>query len=143
MLRDELLQERYLRHLDRLIALAQQEIARNQRQAQLRELSEFYEQFFTEARDFFTETLQRDIVRAFRELQESGCLEIMASAATHGFLPLLQNFPEAQRAQIRIGCDSYREMFGREPRGFWLPECGYSARSRRHSAGGQHPLVRR
>ncbi len=66
MLRDELLQERYLRHLDRLIALAQQEIARNQRQAQLRELSEFYEQFFTEARDFFTEMLQRDIVRAFR-----------------------------------------------------------------------------
>ena len=31
MLRDELLQERYLRHLDRLIALAQQEIARNRR----------------------------------------------------------------------------------------------------------------
>jgi 1,4-alpha-glucan branching enzyme len=127
MLRDELLQDRYLRHLDRLIALAQQEIARNQRQAQLRELSEFYEQFFTEARDFFTETLQRDIVRAFRALQESGSLEIIASAATHGFLPLLQHSPAAQRAQIRIGCDSYREMFGREPAGFWLPECGYSA----------------
>jgi 1,4-alpha-glucan branching enzyme len=35
-------------------------------------------------------------------------------------------FPEAQRAQIRIGCDSYREMFGRDPSGFWLPECGYA-----------------
>jgi len=70
--------------------------------------------------------LRRDIVRAFRELQDAGCLEIIASAATHGFLPLLQDFPEAQRAQVRIGCDSYREMFGREPNGFWLPECGYS-----------------
>ena len=70
--------------------------------------------------------MQRDIVRAFRELQDAGCLEIIASAATHGFLPLLQDFPEAQRAQVRIGCDSYREMFGREPGGFWLPECGYS-----------------
>jgi 1,4-alpha-glucan branching enzyme len=64
--------------------------------------------------------------RAFRELQDSGYLEIMASAATHAFLPLLQQFPEAQRAQIQIGCDNYREMFGRDPRGFWLPECGYA-----------------
>ena len=125
MLRDELLQERYLRHLERLIGLSRQEIERNQNEPQLAGLSRFYEQFFTEAREFFVETLQRDIVRAFRELQDAGCLEIIASAATHGFLPLLQDFPEAQRAQIRIGCDSYREMFGREPRGFWLPECGY------------------
>ncbi len=125
MLRDELLQERYLRHLERLIGLARQEIERNQNEPQLAGLSRFYEQFFTEAREFFAETLDRDIVRGFRELQDAGCLEIIASAATHGFLPLLQDFPEAQRAQIRIGCDSYREMFGREPRGFWLPECGY------------------
>ena len=65
-------------------------------------------------------------MKAFRELQDAGCLEIIASAATHAFLPLLQDFPEAQRAQVCIGCDSYREMFGREPGGFWLPECGYS-----------------
>ncbi len=78
-----------------------------------------------DARVFFEETLRRDIVRAFRELQDAGLLEIIASAATHAFLPLLQDFPEAQRAQIRIGCDSYRAMFGREPSGFWLPECGY------------------
>ena len=89
-------------------------------------MSRFYVQLFAAAREFFGETLRRDIVRAFRELQDAGCLEIIASAATHAFLPLLQDFPEAQRAQICIGCDSYREMFGREPGGFWLPECGYS-----------------
>jgi 1,4-alpha-glucan branching enzyme len=126
MLRDELLQQRYLRHLERLIGLAGQEIERNRNEVQLAELSRFYARFFADAREFFNETLQRDVVRAFRELQDSGCLEIIASAATHSFLPLLQDFPEAQRAQIRIGCDSYREMFGREPGGFWLPECGYS-----------------
>jgi len=126
MLRDELLQQRYLRHLERLIGLAEQETARNRQDAQLAELSRFYAQFFMAAREFFDATLQRDIVRAFGELQDAGCLEIPASAATHGFLPLLQDFPEAQRAQIRIGCDSYREMFGREPSGFWLPECGYN-----------------
>jgi 1,4-alpha-glucan branching enzyme len=126
MLRDELLQERYLRHLEQLIGLAEQETKRNRHDVHLAELSRFYAQLFAAAREFFEETLRRDIVRAFRELQDAGCLEIIASAATHGFLPLLQDFPEAQRAQVRIGCDSYREMFGREPNGFWLPECGYS-----------------
>ena len=126
MLRDELLQERYLRHLERLIGLAGQEIERNRHDAQLAQLSRFYAQLFAAAREFFGETLRRDIVRAFRELQDAGYLEIIASAATHAFLPLLQDFPEAQRAQVCIGCDSYREMFGREPGGFWLPECGYS-----------------
>ena len=126
MLCDELLQQRYLRHLERSIGLAGQEVERHQEQPQLLALARFYLEFFTAARDFYSETLRRDVVRAFRELQDAGCLEIMASAATHAFLPLLQDFPEAQRAQIRLGCDSYRAMFGREPRGFWLPECGYA-----------------
>ena len=127
MLRDELLQERYLRHLERLIGLAEQETERNRHDTQLaRIVSLLRSSFSPQPREFFDETLRRDIVRAFRELQDAGCLEIIASAATHAFLPLLQDFPEAQRAQVRIGCDSYREMFGREPGGFWLPECGYS-----------------
>ncbi len=73
---------------------------------------------------FSIETLGRDIVRAFRELQEAGVSKSSPAPPLTAFLPLLQDFPEAQRAQIRIGCDNYREMFGREPRGFWLPECG-------------------
>jgi 1,4-alpha-glucan branching enzyme len=126
MLRDELLQQRYLHHLERLIGLARQEVERHRAHPQLLELARFYLEFFSATRTLYVETLQRDVVRAFRKLQEAGCLEIIASAATHAFLPLLQDFPEAQRAQIRIGCDSYRETFGREPRGFWLPECGYA-----------------
>jgi 1,4-alpha-glucan branching enzyme len=126
MLRDELLQHRYQRYLERVIGLARQEIERNQDHSQLRDLAEFYAAFFSETRDFYRDGLQRDVVRGFRELQEAGQLEIIASAATHAFLPLLEGFPEAQRAQIQIGCDNYREMFGRDPNGFWLPECGYS-----------------
>ncbi|HEY1584027.1 MAG TPA: 1,4-alpha-glucan branching protein domain-containing protein [Chthoniobacterales bacterium] len=126
MLRDRLLQERYLRHLKRLIGLAEQETERNRHHPQLHELSRFYLTLFSETRAFYADTLQGDVVRAFRELQDAGSLEVVASCATHAFLPLLQDFPEAQRAQIRLGCDSYREMFGREPNGFWLPECGYN-----------------
>jgi 1,4-alpha-glucan branching enzyme len=39
----------------------------------------------------------------------------------------LQQLPGAANAQIAIGCDQFRETFGSEPCGFWLPECAYSA----------------
>src|SRR5450432_3834635 len=45
MLRDELLQQRYLRHLERLIALAQQEIERHRNHPQLVELAQFHADF--------------------------------------------------------------------------------------------------
>lgn len=126
MLSDELLRQRYLRHLERLAGLARQEIERNRLDPQLNALSRFYCDLFDATRIFYDEVVRRDVVRAFRELQEAGYLEIVASAATHAFLPLFNDFPEAQKAQVQIGCDSYREMFAREPVGFWLPECGYS-----------------
>src|SRR5882724_1182435 len=68
MLRDELLQQRYLRHLERLIGLAGQEVERHRPQPPLLELAQFYFAFFTATRNFYVETLDRDLVRAFREL---------------------------------------------------------------------------
>jgi 1,4-alpha-glucan branching enzyme len=126
MLRDPLLRARYLRYIDRGIGLARQEIERNRDDEPLRELSQFYFDTFTERRRRFVDEWQCDLVGAFRRLQETGAVEIIASAATHGFLPLLQQSPEALRAQVLIGRDHYRETFGCEPRGFWLPECGYT-----------------
>ncbi len=126
MLGDELLQRRYLRHLERLIGLARQELERNRNTPELANLSRFYRDFFVETRSFYDQILGRDVVKSFRELQDAGHLEIIGSAATHAFLPLFQDFPEAQRAQIAIGRDTHRELFGRDPAGFWLPECGYS-----------------
>jgi 1,4-alpha-glucan branching enzyme len=126
MLGDPLLRARYLRYLDRAIGLARQEIERNREEEPLRDLSQFYFDTFTECRRRFVEEWECDLVGAFRRLQDTGAIEIIASAATHGFLPLLQQSPEALRAQVLIGRDQYRETFGCEPRGFWLPECGYT-----------------
>jgi 1,4-alpha-glucan branching enzyme len=127
MLDDELLRQRYQRYLARRIALAEQEIERHRSHPQLLELAQFYAGFFRETLDFYDQTLSCDVVGAFRQLQDADYLEILSSAATHAFLPLLHDLPEAQRAQIQIGCDAYRKMFGCEPDGFWLPECGYSS----------------
>ena len=125
MLRDDLLRQRYVRHLERLIALAESEIERNTQHDQLRELAQFYFDLFTDCRMRFVDQWNGDLLAVFRRLQDDGRLEILASAATHGFLPLMQDFPEALRAQVLIGRDDYRDTFGRDPSGFWLPECAY------------------
>src|SRR5438874_569514 len=149
MLQDKLLRERYVRHLDSLIDLATRERKRNRNHPALRELADFYFKIFGEARRFFVDECKCDLVATFRDLRESGGLEIVASAATHGLLPLLQepvmardgeigapalawstpprsmSAATAARAQVLIGRDVYVDLFGVEPAGFWLPECAY------------------
>src|SRR5215216_666006 len=127
MLQDRLLSERYIRHLELLIDLAARERNRNRKHPQLRQLAEFYVDLFSEARRYFVDEWKCDLLSVIRELRQTGVLEIIASAATHGLLPILQRqSPRAARAQVLIGRDVYIELFGGEPAGFWLPECGYA-----------------
>src|SRR4029453_6422030 len=127
MLQDELLRERYVRHVDLLIDLAARERKRNLKEPRLHELAQSYFKLFRETRRFFVDECKCDLLTSFRQLRESGCVEIIASAATHGLLPLLlQQSLEAARAQILIGRDIYVNLFGVEPAGFWLPECAYA-----------------
>jgi 1,4-alpha-glucan branching enzyme len=127
MLQDELLRERYVRHLDLLIDLALRERKRNRTHPKLRELAKFYCDLFLESRRFFVDEWKCDLLAAFRQLRETGALEIIACVATHALLPLLgAQSREAARAQVLIGCDVYLDLFGAEPIGFWLPECAYA-----------------
>jgi 1,4-alpha-glucan branching enzyme len=147
MLQDKLLCERYVRHLDLLIDLVACERKRNRNHPQLHELANFYSKMFRETRHLFVDEYESDLLAAFRKFQESGALEIIASAATHGLLPLLQEplvaeradlgiaasptprptaGATAARAQVLIGRDVYVDLFGVEPAGFWLPECAYA-----------------
>jgi len=83
---------------------------------------------YRELEHFFCDELERDLIAAFRSLQDHGALELMTSAATHGYLPLLQEECSIQ-AQVRQGVQTYLRCFGRHPRGFWLPECAYRPRT--------------
>lgn len=125
MLQDRLLQDRYVRHLTQLIALAEKELQRTRWVAALHEVVQFYHQRLLAVRATYCDRYGRDLVTAFRQLQEQGVVEIIACAATHGFLPMMQDQPGALRAQIMIGRDEYRRCFGRDPLGIWLPECAY------------------
>ncbi|MBM4274681.1 MAG: DUF1957 domain-containing protein [Deltaproteobacteria bacterium] len=75
----------------------------------------------------FVEDFKEDLLGAFRRLMEAGMLEVITSAATHGYLPLLGR-DTAVQAQVKQGVAAYRRHFGRDPRGFWVPECAYRPR---------------
>jgi 1,4-alpha-glucan branching enzyme len=65
-----------------------------------------------------------DLIAAFRQLQEAGYIEIIASSATHGYSPLLLD-DDSVRRQVSVGVGAHERHFGRRPRGYWLPECAY------------------
>ena len=127
MLQDELLRERYVRHLDLLIDLTARERERNRDQAELAELSDFYFELFSASRRFFVDEWKCDLLAAFRQLRDAGALDIIGCAATHGLLPLIQQqSTAAARAQVLIGRDAHVDLFQINPTGFWLPECAYA-----------------
>src|SRR5437667_420459 len=125
MLADHLLRTRYLRHLDRLVELAEKEERRTRADERFHRVAEMYLARFWRARTIFLEEWGQDLIAAFRSYQERGLLEIITCAATHGFLPLLGVTPGAVRAQIEGAVAEHRRFFARPPEGFWLPECAY------------------
>ncbi len=90
----------------------------------LRYLAAWYQNWYQSVKDAFIQRFDRDIIGAFRRLQDEGYIEITTSAATHGYLPLLSR-DSSIRGQLRAGIASYTRMFGKAPTGIWLPECAY------------------
>jgi 1,4-alpha-glucan branching enzyme len=125
MLRDELLQGRYLQHLERMSALAERELGRTRDDPALNGLAEMYLERFRRCRREFEVGYERNLLRGLAHFQEAGLVELITSGATHSFLPLFETVPEAVKAQIAIGASAHLRNFGVPPRGFWLPECGY------------------
>ncbi len=70
------------------------------------------------------EELDRDLPGAFASMWEEGRIEVMGSAATHAYLPLLCEDRSIQR-QIEEGLDVSERILGRRPVGFWMPECAF------------------
>jgi 1,4-alpha-glucan branching enzyme len=89
-------------------------------------LVDFWRERLSRLRALF-QRIDRSIIGAFRALEAAGRLEIIGSAATHGFLPLLAR-DESIRLQLGVGTAEHRRIFGRTPTGCWLPECAYRPR---------------
>ncbi|WP_292588813.1 glycoside hydrolase family 57 protein [Mesotoga sp. UBA5557] len=125
MLANNDLQKKYLNYLGSSIELAGIEISRTSAEhPAANRLATHYLHELEDIRKVYEEC-NCNLVGEFSGFQDSGELEIVTCNATHGFLPLMTNFPEAINAQISIGVDSYRRHVGKDPRGIWLAECGY------------------
>jgi len=125
MLSDPLLQFRYVRHIDNLIALSVKEIERTRWQPEFHGLAQMYHDRFTRAKDVFVKQYGNNLLHGFRRFFEAGKLELITSGATHGFLPLMNVNRNAVRAQVELGAREFHRHFGRRPQGMWLPECGF------------------
>jgi len=87
-------------------------------------LAKFYHHWYQEILQAFEVRYQRNLVQAFRQLQQAGMIEIATCAATHGYLPLLDR-DESIELQLRTAVESYKRHFGCPPSAIWLPECAY------------------
>ena len=126
MFQSELLQQRYLAHLQQLAKLAQSELKRTRLQcSDYHPLAFFYQQRIDQALTIWQQRCDGNILTAFTHHFQTGNIELITSAATHGFLPLLNHNPSAVKAQLMIGADLFEATFGQRPDGFWLPECAY------------------
>lgn len=125
MLDDPFLQSRYVARLENLIELGEKEVKRTESDPPCHLLASMYHGRLVETHQHFLNRYGQNLVQAFGNLQELGRLEIMTSAATHAYLPLLTINQSTVRSQIQIGIEFYEKAFGRRPNGFWLPECGF------------------
>jgi 1,4-alpha-glucan branching enzyme len=87
---------------------------------EFRSLALFWENWYTGIDRDFDETYNRNLLGAFRALNEDGHIELVTAPATQAFLPLLGS-TAAIEAQVRVGVESFRKHFARQPRGNVLP----------------------
>ncbi len=125
-LADQDIREHFVLYLDDQIAAASRDIPRfgESGEEQLEALAVYYRDYYAHIKSSFLERFGGDVIAAYRQLQDEGYLEIITSAATHGYLPLLSR-DSSIYGQLRTGVESYRRHFGRSPRAIWLPECAY------------------
>jgi 1,4-alpha-glucan branching enzyme len=125
MMEDPLLRERCVRHLDGLVTLAEQECERTKEWKDVHFLAQMYRRLFGEARDTFVNRCRTRLTQVFREFAEQGNLELITCAGTHAFLPVINSEPSSVRAQVLTAVHEHERIFGRKPKGMWVPECAF------------------
>ncbi|MCL2231030.1 MAG: DUF1957 domain-containing protein [Treponema sp.] len=125
MLNDENLQKKYLVYVDKQIEFGRQEIERTSGDSELNKLAQNYYNQIVDRRIAYTEKYEKNILKAFDFFRRKGKLEILASCATHAFLPFISHNPESLQAQMETPVSAYRRNFG-SPQGFWLPDLGWT-----------------
>jgi len=126
MLNDELLQKKYLHYIDKQIEFGKQELERTANNAELNKLVQSYYDKIVERKTAYVDLYEKNILKAIDSFRRKGKVEVLASCATHAFLPFISHNPESMQAQMEIPIPTYRRHFGSSPQGFWLPGFGWN-----------------
>ena len=118
LLADSTLHQRFPNWVQSRLLLLQQ--APSDRKAAARDLQSCFERYLQS-----WQNSNGDLISRFRALQQQGVLDLLTCGATHGYLPLLREHPEAVRAQLRTAVREHQRLIGEQPLGIWLPECAY------------------
>jgi len=123
-LADGYMKARFAQYMEEKIGRAGKDVEKFHGDEARRRVAEYWLERFRTHYRYYTDEFYGDLPGTLKWLQDEGVVELATSAATHGFLPLLEQ-DSSVFAQVRIGVETYRKYFGRNPRGFWLPECAY------------------
>lgn len=123
-LADGYMKDRFCSYMEDKIARARSDIRRFRSDRAREAVAGYWLELFEANYQAYTTDFYRDILGTLKWLQDQRAIEVLTSAATHAFLPLLER-DSAVFAQVRLGIETYKQYFGRPPRGFWLPECAY------------------
>ncbi|MCO5214680.1 MAG: DUF1957 domain-containing protein [Thermomicrobiales bacterium] len=125
-LADPLIVEHFLTYAEERSAWAAADIERfaQDGDAEMEALARHFHHWYSRILTSFRDRFNCDLLGSLKRLQDAGLVEISTSAATHGYLPLLQR-DSSIYGQIQTGVSAYERHFGRRPKAIWLPECAY------------------
>ena len=87
-------------------------------------LAKFYHDWYCKIKDHYVNRYNKNLIEAFKKHYDLGNIEIITCGATHGFSPLLAT-ETSLNGQFRLGVETHKKFFGKQPKGVWLPECAY------------------
>src|SRR5688500_11354045 len=125
-LADPLIIKNFETYVEGEIKAATEEVARFEKSEEQHflYLAHYYLDYYTHVLQTFRGRFERDIIGGFRRLQDAGVVEILTSAATHPYLPLMSR-DSTIHAHLAIGKKATERHFGKAPNAIWLPECAY------------------
>lgn len=124
MMQTPLLKKRAARHIDELIKLATRERDNSKGKPWYNTIEQTLHRFWI-AKEVF-DAYEGDLTRGYKDFQDMGKIEVITCPATHMILPLFKHLPQAADAQIATAVKQYERVFGRAPRGMWLPENAFT-----------------
>ncbi|HHW60598.1 MAG TPA: DUF1957 domain-containing protein [Syntrophomonadaceae bacterium] len=104
-------------------AMEEERIFLAQSNQAMADLAAYYYRFYRNIRKEFLVELDGNIIEAVNALNDDGYLELVTTAVSHAYLPLLDQ--SSLEHQVYWGKKIFEKYFHQEPQGFWLPECGY------------------